>query len=233
MIYLLRHGETPLNASKIYQGRLADIHLSETGRKEAQTAAELLKDKGITHIHTSSLSRAVETSDIVNSAINTIVREYDDLQDINPSFLVEGLPYDSKEYSILRKKMDADPDYKEPDAESTREFHERINRILTKILSLEGTHLIVTHRRVIQYMNERLAGVLLKRDQVNHGAIIEVKTLPQVKELRELGYTGYPTCNGVLEFIASKEEEFQIPIKTTPEEAFAGYALQLLGGSSK
>lgn len=66
-LFLARHGETEWNRIGRWQGR-TDIPLSEVGRAQAQALAERLRDRGITEIHASDLSRARETAEIVASA---------------------------------------------------------------------------------------------------------------------------------------------------------------------
>jgi broad specificity phosphatase PhoE len=61
--WFLRHGETDWNAQNLSQGNV-DIPLNETGLAQARSAALLLRDRGITSIISSPLSRAKVTADI-------------------------------------------------------------------------------------------------------------------------------------------------------------------------
>lgn len=64
-IYLLRHGETEWNKSdNRYCGR-SDIELSDSGRKQAELAAEYLKNIPFVAAYASPLSRAYETAKII------------------------------------------------------------------------------------------------------------------------------------------------------------------------
>jgi broad specificity phosphatase PhoE len=63
-IFLARHGETEWNRVGRWQGR-TDIPLSEVGRAQARALADRLRDRGVTEIFTSELSRARETAEIV------------------------------------------------------------------------------------------------------------------------------------------------------------------------
>lgn len=67
-IFLARHGETEWNRVGRWQGK-TDIPLSEVGRAQARTLAERLRDRGVTEIFTSDLSRARETAEIVAAAL--------------------------------------------------------------------------------------------------------------------------------------------------------------------
>jgi broad specificity phosphatase PhoE len=61
--WFLRHGETDWNAQNLSQGNV-DIPLNETGLAQARSAALLLRNRGITSIISSPLSRAKVTADI-------------------------------------------------------------------------------------------------------------------------------------------------------------------------
>ena len=62
-IFLARHGETEWNRVGRWQGN-TDIPLSEVGRVQARNLANRLRDRGITEIFSSDLSRARETAEI-------------------------------------------------------------------------------------------------------------------------------------------------------------------------
>lgn len=66
MIYILRHGETALNSLNVLQGR-SDHPLNETGIRQAEAAARLLRERGVTFdlVFSSPLVRALETARIV------------------------------------------------------------------------------------------------------------------------------------------------------------------------
>ena len=63
-IYLARHGETDWNRIGRWQGA-TDIPLSNAGRAQARALAVNLAERGIGRVHASSLSRALETAQIV------------------------------------------------------------------------------------------------------------------------------------------------------------------------
>jgi broad specificity phosphatase PhoE len=67
-IFLARHGETEWNRVGRWQGK-TDIPLSDVGRSQARALAERLRDRGVTEIFTSELSRARETAEIVAEAL--------------------------------------------------------------------------------------------------------------------------------------------------------------------
>lgn len=60
-IYLVRHGQTELNAKKVFFG-ITDIELNETGEAQAQFIAEKLKDIEFDSAFISPLIRAQQTA---------------------------------------------------------------------------------------------------------------------------------------------------------------------------
>jgi len=64
-LYLVRHGETDWNIQNKIQGQ-TDIVLNETGKRQAQALAELLRESyRIDVIYTSPQRRALETAQVI------------------------------------------------------------------------------------------------------------------------------------------------------------------------
>lgn len=65
-LVLLRHGQSTANAAEEFSGWL-DVSLTDRGRREAACAAALLAEHGLVPdvVHTSVLSRAISTAEIV------------------------------------------------------------------------------------------------------------------------------------------------------------------------
>ena len=61
MIYLIRHGETALNAAAVVQP--ADTPLNERGKRQAQLLANRLAELEVTHVVASDLARAAMTAE--------------------------------------------------------------------------------------------------------------------------------------------------------------------------
>lgn len=79
--WFLRHGETDWNAQGLSQGNV-DVPLNPTGHVQARSAAERLRDRGITTIVSSPLSRARVTAEIVGDALGLPVRIDDGLREV-------------------------------------------------------------------------------------------------------------------------------------------------------
>lgn len=69
-IILIRHGQTGENAAHRHQPE--DTPLSILGRKQAVTAGELLSDRGVTHVLSSPLVRALETASLIAAGLDLI-----------------------------------------------------------------------------------------------------------------------------------------------------------------
>lgn len=79
--WFLRHGETDWNARGWSQGNV-DIPLNENGLAQARAASVLLRNRGITSIVASPLSRARVTAEIVAAELGLDVALDDDLREV-------------------------------------------------------------------------------------------------------------------------------------------------------
>ncbi|RZM27060.1 MAG: histidine phosphatase family protein [Pedobacter sp.] len=61
ILYIIRHGETDLNARGIVQGRGIDSDLNDTGRAQGAAFYELYKNISFDHLYTSTLKRTHQT----------------------------------------------------------------------------------------------------------------------------------------------------------------------------
>ena len=68
-IYFVRHGESEYNKLKRYAGTI-DSPLTGLGKEQAKETGALLKNKNITHILSSSLSRASDTAIEIKNIID-------------------------------------------------------------------------------------------------------------------------------------------------------------------
>lgn len=64
-IYLMRHGETDANRSKVLQGQ-SDYPLNDRGKEQARAAAKELAGISFDRIYSSPLVRAVETGELAS-----------------------------------------------------------------------------------------------------------------------------------------------------------------------
>ncbi len=81
-LYLVRHGETEYNRHDLFRG-LKDIPLNETGRRQAEAAAEYLKDHPIAAFYSGPLRRSRDTCEAIARVHGAPVRLMPQLQDID------------------------------------------------------------------------------------------------------------------------------------------------------
>lgn len=81
-IYIVRHGETIWNKSRLLQGS-RDIELSEEGREAAIYRGKQLKDVDFDVIYSSPLSRAYETACLIRGERDIEIIKDDRLREVN------------------------------------------------------------------------------------------------------------------------------------------------------
>lgn len=92
-IYIVRHGQTDSNLSKVFNTLTEDIN--ENGIRQAEELRDKIKDINFDVIYCSPLKRAVHTKDIIN--VNNIETIYDErLEERNPGSLA-GKTWDTVE----------------------------------------------------------------------------------------------------------------------------------------
>lgn len=152
-LILLRHGETEWNSLRRYQGH-TDIPLNDTGREQAQKAAEyLLKHEELEAIYCSDLSRTRETAQIAADKLKLPVRLDSRLREA--SFGIwEGMSFSDvyKHHSQQFNSWYQDIwKYKMPGGETFTEVWERVSLAVRDITGQhQGTVLVVTHGGVVK-----------------------------------------------------------------------------------
>jgi len=141
VVYLVRHGQTPLNKSDVLRG-LADPPLDETGRDQAQRLGIALGDRGLTAVISSPLLRARQTAEPVAERAGLAVSAYQGLldRDYGPWTGVSRASVTSRWGSVDRA----------PGVEPQSAVRERAVLGLTEIARccLGGTAVVVSHDAV-------------------------------------------------------------------------------------
>lgn len=138
-LYFLRHGETDFNAQNLLMGQM-NINLNSKGIKQAQIAANRISNLGIEKIYSSPLSRALETSRIILSAL-----EIDEEISVIPELsercygILEGMEKSEK----LRNSIN------HPSVERLENFIERVRKGIEKV-DTQKTCLIISHSGVFK-----------------------------------------------------------------------------------
>ena len=146
LLYLIRHGETDLNAARVLQP--ANTPLSRRGLAQAYALAQRLAGAGLTGILCSDLPRARQTAQPIAAACAVSIRFSSLLHERNFGDL-RGQPYDTLAYDPLTSE--AAP----PGGESQAAFSARCraawSAVLQQAASLDGGNMaVVTHGLVIR-----------------------------------------------------------------------------------
>lgn len=145
-LYIVRHGETDLNAGNKFRGFM-DVDLDDNGKDQAREARNLLASVPLAAIYASDLSRATETADIINQKHKLKVQH-----------VAAGRPWHVGKFAgkskteinkrALQSYADT-PDVAVPDGESLNEFRQRyrdlFDRKIAESMELGGPVLIVGH----------------------------------------------------------------------------------------
>jgi broad specificity phosphatase PhoE len=146
-IWLVRHGETSLNAARILQP--AGTPLSARGLRQANALAERMAAEPITGILSSDLPRAQQTAQVIASRTGHPIRTSVLLHERSFGDW-RGLPYESLGAGPLAM-IDAPPG-----GESAAQFIERCRQAFDYTLqwqrTLGGPLVVVTHGLVIRQM---------------------------------------------------------------------------------
>jgi len=144
-IFLIRHGTTEYGVKEYTTGH-KDIPLNEVGKNQAQSTAEYLKDKGISQIFSSSLSRASETAQIIASELGLDVEEYDELMERSAGKL-DGVPF-TEFLDAFKKVGDFEQMMVQAGGEPSKKFKSRVWGKFLEIIQNNEDHenvLIVAH----------------------------------------------------------------------------------------
>jgi broad specificity phosphatase PhoE len=105
IIYLIRHGEND-SIGKYLPGRMPEVHLNETGKKQAEIIRKSLANNGIQAIIASPLERAVETAQPLAETLHLNIQLEPDLMEMEAGTLT-GKPFPelkrAREWKLIRK----------------------------------------------------------------------------------------------------------------------------------
>ena len=139
-IYLIRHGETALNANRTLQPPATP--LSERGLEQARRLGERLRSANLARILASDLSRTAMTAEAVHAATGAPLEFDAELHERNFGDL-RGRSYDSLGFDPFGEG------YEPPAGESWEVFHERVARAWRNVLAVAartaGPLAVVTH----------------------------------------------------------------------------------------
>jgi 2,3-bisphosphoglycerate-dependent phosphoglycerate mutase len=151
VIFLLRHGETPGNASRIVQH--PDTPLSPRGVAQAERLARRLAQEGIARIVSSDFARAAATAHALQRATGAPLTFEPLLQERNFGDL-RGRPYGELGFDMF------EPEYAPPNGETWPVFHARVDRAWARVqtaaaAATDGHLAVITHGLVCRSLAAR------------------------------------------------------------------------------
>jgi broad specificity phosphatase PhoE len=167
-VHVMRHGEV-YNPDKILYGRLADYHLSDRGRAQAEAAAAWLADNDIVYVVASPLERAQETAAPIAARHGLPVDTDPELIESWNSF--EGLKVspgdgalrDPRNWPLLRNPFK--PSWGEPYTEIAARMTEAVHR--ARIKAAGHKTVCVSHQLPVETLRRALTGSRLAHIPTN------------------------------------------------------------------
>ena len=164
-LVLIRHGESKVTVERVIGGHRTCSGLSELGRRQAERLRTRLSETGElagSVLYSSNFPRAVETAEIVASAIS------DEPVRIEPGFVehdpgpdLDGLPFDEYVERYGSPDWSGDPHHDVfPGGETIAEFHLRVGSTLRRVVDLHrGRRIVVAcHGGVVDAVFRHLLG---------------------------------------------------------------------------
>lgn len=245
-LVLVRHGQSTWNEKNLFTGWV-DVRLSEVGQKEAKRAGELLKEKNIVGdvLHTSKLSRAIQTANIALDAADQLYipvkrswrlneRHYGDLQGKDKAATLQQ--YGQEKFQTWRRSFDVPPPVISDDSEFSQIGDPRYREIDQAVLPrTESLKLVID--RLLPYWQDELAKDLLEGKTVlvfAHGNSLRalVKYLDNISDSEISGLnipTGIPLVYELDDNLKPTKPAYYLD----PEAAAAGAAAVAAQGSKK
>ena len=160
-ITFLRHAESTGNAEGYFQGQ-GDFPLTERGKKQAQALASrwLEEKKEFDHVISSPLSRTRQTAEIITTALNLPIDEFDPIWMERHNGEVTGMKHQEG------RKLLPQPHFKNPyqifagNGEGDWELFLRAGHALQSLLLRPpGRYLVVSHGAMLNFTMKAIIGV--------------------------------------------------------------------------
>lgn len=152
-VVVVRHGQTAVNSSGLYQGN-HDVPLSEQGIRILEVTKKSLSDKKWQKIYTSTRQRTQQTAHLLTD--QTVFQEDERLNERDFG-IFEGKSFQeiNNQYPLETQKWSDDwLNYKIPDGESAFEVYERVKNFMHELEMTKSQQiLIITHEGIMKMMS--------------------------------------------------------------------------------
>lgn len=183
-LLLIRHGQTRLHRADRFWGQ-TDIELSHNGIRQAEQLRDRLARFKIDVFYASTLSRAINTAEIIASRHKVTVTPVAELCECSFGY-VEGLTFKeiSQKYPVLARELSEWKAVAFPGGESLDQLNRRVQGFLGKLKEhREGsTVAIITHGGPLRLIICNLLGLGIRhwlQIRVDHASLSIVETYNQ------------------------------------------------------
>jgi len=165
-LYVVRHGETAWNAEGRIQGHL-DSDLTPEGRRQAEAAARLLKDRSIRFLYCSNLGRAMKTAAVLSWHLKIDMIPRRDLRECSwgrwQKRTWDDLRRDYAEQ--MRQRQEHLYEFRPPEGESYHDAEKRVSSFVREIQQRHPgqTIAVVGHNMVNRVMMKQLLDLSFER----------------------------------------------------------------------
>lgn len=201
-LVLIRHGQSIANQDNVYTG-WSDVPLTDLGRQQARQAGQLLQQTGLQFmaIHTSVLSRAIVTANLVAEEIGQLAtpiykswrlneRHYGALRGLNKEATKQQ--YGAKQVALWRRSFDSiPPKLSQPDTDRRYDLVPWTSRPLAESLAQ-------CQKRLLPYWQDQIAPRLLQGQNqlvVAHGSSLRA-LIKYLEEISDQDIDGLEVENG-------------------------------------
>lgn len=171
-ILLIRHGETTGDIEDRYGGSYDDP-LTEGGREQLQETAKRLTGVQIDKLYSSTLIRAKESAEIINSVLKTQLELTDGLRERDYGVLGGLTKQEALEQYPEAVELHKDPANTDPGGEPQANFTERVLNTFKSILSQKQDSITIVSnggpiKVILRHLNMPLP------EKIGDGEIIEI-----------------------------------------------------------
>ncbi len=155
-IIFLRHAQAKNNTERILAGRTEGVPLTDTGIKQAEQTAQLLKHMNISAIYSSPIERAKHTAEIAGKSNSLDVTIDDRLNELDMGKFT-GMPYDeilTSHGNVFMKFYNGELEVAHNGVETFPDVKKRILGIVDHVIEKHPDEnvLLVTHMDPIKAM---------------------------------------------------------------------------------
>ncbi len=153
-IYLVRHGETNLNAKDVYQ--FPDTLLSKTGLKQSKSLANRFKNIKVDKIFSSPYKRTIQTAEMIKDITGKDIEYVEDLKELTKPSQMIGKKYKDPEIERIKEEIAShtnNPMWHYSDEENFFDLVGRAKRIIKMLEDMEyGDVVLVMHEGIMKVL---------------------------------------------------------------------------------